>query len=529
MHVSQRIVKILLFMMMLFVVCAKPGYAHSTLVDASPPANSSLTESPDHIRLLFNERLEKELFEIKVLDKNGRPTTKQAAEMSLDQKEISLQLPTLSEGIYTVSYKIISADGHPVKGSYVFMMGSAGSVSPDGQAGLEIGGGLSLHLSLLQAAMYGARFLFYVSFLTVIGWMFWRLITPPAPSDVLIRMQKRWDFYLQLLFAAAFLLLMAAQLPELLISPDLQSFRELLTGTRIGHSWLFTLGLIAVGFFVNGRSKVLTWGWVLLLPAAKVLNGHAMSFEPVTQLAQLNYLHLLFASIWTGGIVFVLLHWRKHQETVQHFLPRFSSLALLSIVVLTLSGVCFALGILPKWTYVLYTQWGKLLLVKSVLVIVVCAIGGILRYRMKKKAAQALWTFIKIDAALILLIVLIVGIFTYLNPLPMNSPLVWQEKSEKGDFRMQVSPHSPGVNTITITAHGPVDAPVPKDVRLFIQNVDDSSVAPIEVPLERASSDPSQFSVKGPFLPFAGKWNFELRVMDRNDDETVYDKASLVY
>src|SRR5690606_35417606 len=106
---------------------AQPASAHAILVKAVPEPNTSVAELPEQIVLSFNERLESELFYIRMYDENGRLAVNEKAVISEDQKTVSLKVPDLGEGRFTVSYHVISADGHPVEGAYVLVAGEGSS------------------------------------------------------------------------------------------------------------------------------------------------------------------------------------------------------------------------------------------------------------------------------------------------------------------------------------------------------------------------------------------------------------------
>ncbi|MDT2235219.1 copper resistance protein CopC [Paenibacillus larvae] len=113
-------------------------YGHASLLKAEPEQNSVIKEPPGRISLTFNERLEDGLYYIKVLDQNGKSATDNQAVLSSDRTGLELQLPKLKDGIYVVSYHIISADGHPVSGSYPITIGETAqnNAPPSGQQGI---------------------------------------------------------------------------------------------------------------------------------------------------------------------------------------------------------------------------------------------------------------------------------------------------------------------------------------------------------------------------------------------------------
>ncbi|WJH35010.1 copper resistance protein CopC [Paenibacillus sp. CC-CFT747] len=97
--------------------------AHAGLTKAVPEADSQMEESPPRVELTFNERIEEKLFTLKVIDEIGRSVTPNKPVINSTHTSLTLDLPQLHKGIYVVSYHVISADGHPVDGSYVITVG----------------------------------------------------------------------------------------------------------------------------------------------------------------------------------------------------------------------------------------------------------------------------------------------------------------------------------------------------------------------------------------------------------------------
>src|SRR6478752_8542162 len=97
--------------------------AHAVLVDASPKEGSPPKQMPDKVSLTFNERLGEGVFNLQVRNDKGKLITTKKATMNPTHQTISLDVPPSKKGIYTVSYSVISADSHPVQGTYVFSIG----------------------------------------------------------------------------------------------------------------------------------------------------------------------------------------------------------------------------------------------------------------------------------------------------------------------------------------------------------------------------------------------------------------------
>lgn len=523
-----------LSLILLLTALPQTVLAHASLVQAVPSPDRHLQQSPPEINLTFNERLEKELYYIKVYDPRGQAVTKNAAEMSQDQHALKLALPKLQNGAFTVSYQVISADGHPVRGSYVLTIGER----PPGQTpvphqslhGEDHGGNAN------PLPMYITRIIYYVALLLLAGWVIWhsfnRLQTAEIRQDY-----RTWGIRLQIFHTAALLMMILLQIIDLTVAASNPDIGNLLTGTTVGMSWIFSIILAVGGFFLLFREKWFDLLWVMMLLVAKSINGHAVAFENPLRTVLLDVVHLSAASIWVGGLVFAVVFWKKHREQVLAFLPLFSKWAFISIILLTLSGLFSTLIFLPKLDYLLLTAWGKLLIVKVVLVLLVVVVGAILRVLLRKQHDKTN-LLLKIDFGLMLGIVGIVGILTYSNPLPDNEPLYWHQMGSTMHMTTEITPKAPGSNDFSVKIWMPEKGPKPKQLQLLIKNTEKADVAPIEVPLTGAVLQGREvfngfveydYRSTGPYLPFAGDWTVELRVMDSNDNETVYKKDILVY
>jgi methionine-rich copper-binding protein CopC len=97
-----------------------PGVAlaHSKLETAVPAQDATVNVSPELIELTFNTKIEK-LSNFKILNAAGEEMEKDKVEVS--GVTMSGALPAaLPNGIYTVKWTIIGADGHSVEGDYAF-------------------------------------------------------------------------------------------------------------------------------------------------------------------------------------------------------------------------------------------------------------------------------------------------------------------------------------------------------------------------------------------------------------------------
>lgn len=536
----RRINCLVFLSLLLLAVIALPQQteAHASLIQSVPVADSQSDDSPDQVILRFNERLENKLFHIKVVNERSQPVTSSEAVMSSDQTEISLDLPALGEGAYTVSYRVISGDGHPVGGSYVFVVGDADPASA-ARPGLASGGeGLSWTMGLSSYLRFASRILFFLSLMALSGWVFWRMFNRSV-SPPIRQVDERWSIGLQRLFLVGLFLMAAFQLPDYLSDGTMQ---ELIAfwGTTTGISWTIMLVLSLAGFALLHRSRIADSLWIIVMLAAQSFIGHSNGIGGENGAILVNFIHLLAAMVWAGGLLYILVHWKNHREHVLQFLPQYSYLALDSIILLVLSGGLLVFLFLPSLSYLLYTQWGITLLVKIGLVLAVILVGAFLRRAIKKNNMNAIQNGVKLDFALMGSILLIVGLLTYLNPLPPNQPFSWHEMGERAHVSVKITPNLPGIkNEFTVQAWLPDDQPAPKRVQLYMNYLDDEDIERMEIPLSPAESNQEQdwfpgfnqyvYTYEGSALALSGRWEIEVRIMDAEDYETVEKQEMQLY
>jgi copper transport protein len=532
----RRLAYPLALWLLLALLMPAAASAHAFVTKAVPEPNSQADQPPKRIELEFNERIEDKLYYIKVLDEIGREAAKEKAQLNAAHNGLTLNLPELPNGIYIVTYHVISADGHPIGDSYPITVGPPkGAAAPSGLPG-HTGHTLSGNAGVNDLLLYASRIANYLGMLLLTGWLAWSALLRREGAEGGDR-QKLWGLGLQRAYLITLLFLIVFHYKDLLGEGGLSDVPGLFTGTTIGLSWLVSLLLSLIGFVALQRFIWLDWLWIAVLLAAKAMNGHAMAYPPMSISLTADWIHLIAASLWSGGLLFILVHW-KDREFLRRFIPRFSRTALWALLVLMVTGSLQAARYLPKLSYLFLTQWGTLLLIKTGLVLLVLAVGFVIRLLMRKRNGEGSGIWIKVDFSLMVLIVGIVGLLTYIPPVPANVPLDWHEMGTKAHITLRISPNAPGPNNITLKVWLPENPAGPKDVELRLIDNDDPSLAPITVPIKPYQDNDIEtsfgftrysYQVSGPYLPFAGDWTAEVRVLDANADETVYTREFRIY
>lgn len=117
--------------LLLVLVFPTATWAHSKLESSTPAADAKITESVKEVNLSFNENIDENLSTLKV--KNAQGEAVEVSEVKVNQNTMAGTLAApLPSGSYTVEWKIVGGDGHPVDGTYAFEVDA-----PEGEAAPE--------------------------------------------------------------------------------------------------------------------------------------------------------------------------------------------------------------------------------------------------------------------------------------------------------------------------------------------------------------------------------------------------------
>ncbi|WP_085211465.1 copper resistance CopC/CopD family protein [Streptomyces sp. Amel2xC10] len=365
--------------------------AHAALSGTDPADGSVVKTSPRAITLTFTESVGLLDDSFRVLDPdNQRVRTGKAGHVKGRADTVTVALPEkLGTGTFTVAWRVVSEDSHPVSGAFTFSVGEPSAtraVLPSGADDNPVTDGLyniGRDLAYIGAALLIGAAAFVAlcrppdrrplrALLLGGGWALagstvflfflrgpYEAGTGPAdmfdPSGLTRTLSSRPGLALLarlvLLAAAAVLLLR-------------QSRRE--TPSRAG---LATGAVLAVGL-------ALTWAGA----------EHASAGIQVPAAMTSSVLHLLAMAVWMGGLpaLLLLLHRASVPSTV---VIRFSRLAGASVAVLVATGVYQSWRGLGSWSALTDTTYGRLLLAKLAAVAVLLAAGALSRRTVRRGTA----------------------------------------------------------------------------------------------------------------------------------------------
>ncbi len=126
--------------LLMAILTAPVASAHATRISSEPPDNAVLTTGPDRVSATFNERLQTTYAAMTVVGPDGNVWS--TGEPTVQGAVVGIGLRPLGPtGTYTVNYRVTSADGHVVSGSWSFRLTVRGTGTPGPPAGGAGGGG----------------------------------------------------------------------------------------------------------------------------------------------------------------------------------------------------------------------------------------------------------------------------------------------------------------------------------------------------------------------------------------------------
>ncbi|HEU0113049.1 MAG TPA: CopD family protein, partial [Thermomicrobiales bacterium] len=383
-------------------VAAPLAAAHAFLASSDPAANAVLTSAPAEATLKFTEPLEQSYSRAELFDENGNKIAGAATRFGSDGSTMILSLPAgLKHGTYSILWRSLSeADGHTAQGYIAFTVGTEADVRtivPPPATAVSIGPPDWLKAVSRWFALLGLA-------AVVAIWPVWLFVLRPAISPAW-QLGPRLTRRVRGFATAAFIVAAVANVFALIVqalgvgagSGIVAAVATTIGQTRYGSVWLLRIGLLLVFAAVllgvgwwRPRRRPLTTGAALLLaallplPFSLISHAAAQPAGAATAIA-FDAVHLLGASIWTGGVF--LLVWSLfgvlgdltaagRRVVLSRLLPRFSLLALVAWAAMGLTGLYSAWLQVGNLTALRTTEYGQTLILKLVLLTPLFLLGA---------------------------------------------------------------------------------------------------------------------------------------------------------
>ena len=379
------------------VLLATPAFAHAVLLQTTPGEGAVLITPPKTVSLTYDEQVSVAPGSIRVYDTNGnRVDTGSIAKASADVVSVGVH-PHLANGAYVVTWRVISADTHPVQGAFAFQVGLAANATAPNVTGLAQ---QLLHRTggdAVVGAVYGVvRGVLYAGLALLIGAAAFAVLVFPRARGLRRTRQLVWaGWILTVAATVAAVLLQGTYGAGLGLGAVLRSdlIRGVL-GTQFGHLSILRLVLLAgsvplLRLLLRAPDRhPLPRGWtptaaILAVAVALTVSlaGHAHTGDLTGFAVPADVVHLLAMALWLGGLATLAyaVFPGRSVDDLRDAVPRFSRLALGSVAALVATGSFQAWRQVGSIHALRDTDYGHLLMVKVLVILVLLVVAGLSR------------------------------------------------------------------------------------------------------------------------------------------------------
>jgi copper transport protein len=394
--------------------------AHAVVERTSPVRSAALERAPERVTVTFDEPVESSFGALRVFAAGGERVD-DGELLRPSAESIATRLEDgLPDGAYTATYRVVSADSHPVTGGFSFTVGDAGGAPAAAVADLlgdaSAGPVTAVAFGAARAVAYGA------TALLVGGCLFLLAVWLPALGAVAAGGGPAWSAG-----AAAFerrfarLLIAAACAGAIATGVGIVAQAATVTGgtvwsaldtgllndvldTRFGEVWKLRLSAFALLVplllyapplsartlarrpLAVGVARVLAFAVALgYLVVAPALAGHAGAGDDAVLAVPLDVVHVAAMSAWIGGVALLALAvpaaTRKlagaaRTRLLAAAVARFSTVALVAVAALLASGVAQSIVELDAFADLVETAFGRAILIKAAIFTALVALGA---------------------------------------------------------------------------------------------------------------------------------------------------------
>ncbi|MCU1455598.1 MAG: copper resistance protein CopC [Acidimicrobiales bacterium] len=541
---AARAVVALVLVVLGVVAGAGAAEAHAELTASTPADGARLATVPPRIQLGFSESVTVPADGVQVLDSRGRRVDAGKATVQGATVVVALRAGLGDDG-YIVSWRVISADSHPVTGGISFVVGSGPAPSLDAVRAAGAGHDRSWQITgaLLRIVMYAAGAL-------LVGGVLFMVAVHPLDADPRLHTN---------LLAVAGVLTAAAGFGQLIVQAAVASGRGPLAlfrgsaGEAVAQRFGWSIGLVMVAslwgvvlvLLAEGDRKVL--GFVALPVVALIPLGFAVAGHPTTgrgagwtSLADLA--HASAACAWVGGLVLLIPSWRTHRDSDDPhaagvLVRRFSAVATVSVLTVLGAGLVLAWRE-TTWSTLLPTTYGRLLLAKVGLALALSALGAYNHFGLvprigadgadHPRAWRRLNHTLRFEAATFAAVLALTGVLVNVTPAknhrptrPAAAPVAVLKPVPLGPLSLQVNvqPARPGRAQVdlTITAADGSPSTLPPDRITVEYRLPSAGLGPLQRPVVLVG--PGRYRADGSAMGVAGQWRITVRARTGRFDE----------
>jgi copper transport protein len=524
---------------------AAPASAHAALVGTDPGSGTIVPDAPNKVTLTFSESVQLLPGKIQVLAPDGARADQGQPQQAGDTVTIPLRSGG-GRGTYLVSYRVISADSHPVGGSFSYSVG-APSTTPSATTNDQATD------PVVRALIPIGKYLGYAGLVLLIG--------PVLVLALLWPRRLSRSGPARLVYTGIGLVLGSTLLALWLQAPyalgtglfDVRAgdIRDVL-GSTFGAVMLVRLGVICAAAVLlrpllrgsGGESRTdLALLCVLGVAALATwpLTGHPTASPVAGVSVVVDAIHLAAMAVWLGGLImlFAFLLRQANERELGAILPIWSRWAATAVTALLLAGAVQALIEVASFRGLIDSTYGILILVKVGLAAVVLSVAAysrkLVRDRTAEKGPRTLRRSVLAELAITAVVLGVTAALVQISPprtaeaaqtAATTTTTVSQTLTNSTmSVQVDIFPATVGNNSIHLYAYTPDNKPLTVVEWRATAALPAKGIEPIDVPLLRITD----FHAIGDMaLPAAGTWTFKFTVRTSDIDQSTLSMTAKV-
>ena len=517
---------------MAMIALATPAGAHAQLKSTDPVSGQRFDDGPERVVLTFSEAVEVSFGAIAVYDEDSeRLRLGRAIHPGGDRRAVAVDLPDLESGGYVVTWRVLSADSHPIRGAFTFRVGNATGDDRSADLARRLlaaeGGSTSV------GAFFGVtRFAAFAGLLLLIGAVAFALFFwPPGRTDRRLRTLVALAWVGALVATALSIGLQGAYAGGLDLSNAVRpSVVSDVISTRYGQVAVARLLLLALAVplirqLLRGDRPagvpvaVMGTAIAIGLAATPGVAGHAGASENAALAVALDTVHIGAAAVWIGGLAAMVVAALRagdagsQSSAVHDGATRFSRFAVFAVAAVVLTGSIQGWRQSQSVDALTTTTYGRVLLVKVGLVAVILIVAAASRRTVRQRRDRVgLRRLVGIEVAVAAGVIAASAVLVNLVPARSALALPVSTTITAGDVFVDITvdPAKAGptdIHIYTLGRDGGIREVEAVEAELDLHGRD---LNPLDIPLQ--SAGPGHFAAYDFDVPIAGRWRLTLTV-----------------
>jgi copper transport protein len=491
-----------------FIVYAPAAHAHASLVASEPADGAMLAYAPSVVRLTFNEPVTPLVMRLV-----GGAHAQALIGFVAEGNSVAIALPELGQGTHGLSWRVISADGHPVGGTVLFSIGTRSDLAF--ASGRDTG---------VRDALWAAKFALYLGLFVGIGGAFFLSWAPGTCAGGRAIGAALVAGLIATPLTVGLQGLDALELP--LSALGARSAWETALGTAYGPTAIVAAAALLAGLFSISAEhyeikRALSFVGLVGCGIALSLSGHAGTADPRWLMRPVVFIHTIGVAFWVGALLPLAAALRAGEGSAP--LVWFSRAIPLALIPMLLAGLWLSVVQLGSLGALWTTANGLVLCAKLGAVMALFALAALNRFHLT--ARNSLVRSIGTEIVLAVLVLGLVAMWRFTPPpralaLARAAPTLVHIHTDALMADVTMEPGRVGLSRVRIAVlRGDFTPFDPKELALVLTN----PAAGIEPIRRQAALRDGVWQIDALPVPAAGRWQVRVDVLINDFEKQVVE------